>query len=354
MLASDRLGPHRRYNPLLDEWVLCSPHRLARPWLGREETSATEPLPTYDPDCYLCPGNPRAAGTPNPPYTGTFAFDNDFPALLSPTETAAPDEHPLLRRASAAGVCRVICFSPRHDLSLARLSLADRTAVVETWCEETASLSGLPDIHHVQIFENHGALMGCSNPHPHCQVWATDHVPTIPARRRLTQRAHLAGHGRDLLGAYLELEVQRGERLVCHNEAWVALVPFWAVWPFEVLLIPRRRVGDLPGLRRDEREALAGLLGRLHARYDNLFRTSFPYSMAWHGQPCDGERDPAWRLHASYSPPLLRSASVRKFLVGYELSAEAQRDLTAEDAAAALRTQPDGHYLEPAHDDMTT
>lgn len=345
MPASGSDTPHRRYNPLLDEWVLCSPHRLARPWLGHEEEAQGAPPPRYDPSCYLCPGNPRAGGARNPTYSGTFAFDNDFPALLAPVGAATPSEETLLRRMPAAGFCRVLCFSPRHDLSMARLSSVARLGVVDAWCAETQALASRPEIRHVQLFENHGELMGCSNPHPHCQVWATDHVPTMPARRLGTQQAHLASHGRDLLGDYLEVELRHHARVVCQNEAWVALVPFWAVWPFEVLLVPRRLVGDLPSLTPDDRHALADLLGELHTRYDNLFRVPFPYSMAWHGQPYGEHPTPAWRLHASYSPPLLRSARVRKFLVGYEMSAEPQRDLTAEEAAAALRATSTRHYL---------
>jgi UDPglucose--hexose-1-phosphate uridylyltransferase len=337
-------SPHRRYNPLLDEWVLCSPQRLERPWLGRIEPSPVDARPRHDPACYLCPGNLRANGERNPAYDATFSFDNDFPALLPEGGPAPGERRELLRAEATSGRCRVICFSPRHDLTLAEMTTDTIRPVVDTWAEEVASLGSLPEIRHVQVFENKGALMGCSNPHPHCQVWATGHVPTIPARKLAAQSAYLRTHGRDLLGDYLESELMTGERIVFRNQHWVALVPFWAVWPFELMLLPVRRAPDLPSLLPEERDALADALRRTGVRYDNLFRTSFPYSLGLQGRPTDGEEHPYWRLHASYFPPLLRSASVRKFLVGFELAAEPQRDLTAEEAAARLRAQSEIHY----------
>jgi UDPglucose--hexose-1-phosphate uridylyltransferase len=338
--------PHRRYNPLLDEWVLCSPHRLDRPWQGQTESEAEDGLPGYDPTCYLCPGNQRANGARNPAYTTTFAFDNDFPALLAEVGDTVLPHDDLLRAENARGVCRVLCFSPRHDLTLARMDRKGIRGVVDAWAEEWAALGSRDFVEWVQIFENKGALMGCSNPHPHCQAWATSWVPVLPARKLAAQRSYLAAHGRDLLGDYLDREKRDGERLVCANEHWTALVPFWAVWPFETMLIPTRRVEDLGALGDDEREALADILKRLNARYENLFRTSFPYSMGWHGRPSDGASHPYSRLHAVYSPPLLRSATVRKFLVGFELTAEPQRDLTPEGAAARLREMPERHYRD--------
>jgi UDPglucose--hexose-1-phosphate uridylyltransferase len=344
--------PHRRYNPLLDEWVLCSPTRLDRPWQGQVERLPVESRATYDAGCYLCPGNPRAGGRRNPAYTSTFAFDNDFPALGAPepaiTEPepgpavpgTAPAADPLLRAHPEAGVCRVLCFSPRHDLTLADMETSAVRAVVDAWAEQVAALGARPKIRHVQVFENKGAMMGCSNPHPHGQVWATEHVPSGPARRLAAQRAYMDTYGRDLLGDYLSRELSSQERVVFRNDHWVALVPFWAAWPFETMLLPLRGVGDLPALRPEERDSLADALSRLNRRYDNLFRTSFPYSMAWHARPTDGEH-PYWRLHAGWYPPLLRSAEVRKFVVGYELAAESQRDLTPEEAAARLRAMPE-------------
>jgi UDPglucose--hexose-1-phosphate uridylyltransferase len=341
-------SPHRRYNPLLDEWVLCSPHRLERPWQGQVEDDASEARLGYDPSCYLCPGNARAGGQRNPAYTATFAFDNDFPALLSRNDVRPRVEDGLLVAEPVTGACRVICFSPRHDLTLAEMTAREARPVVDAWADEVLSLGRDPGVRYVQVFENKGAMMGCSNPHPHCQVWATSYVPLVPARKLETQRAWFSRRGSDLVGDYLDRELAAGERIVCRNLHWVALVPFWAVWPFELMLVPVRRVPDLPSLTPEERDALADLLVRVGARYDNLFRTSFPYSMGFHGRPTDGGEHPWWRLHASYFPPLLRSATVRKFLVGFELTAEPQRDLTAEDAAARLRGLPETHYRRGA------
>ena len=337
--------PHRRYNPLTDEWVLCSPHRTKRPWLGQVEKPQSAGLPPYDPKCYLCPGNDRSGGDRNPPYTGTYAFDNDFAALLPPGDPWQRDEGGLLVARSEPGACRVICFSPRHDLTLPLLEIPAIRAVVDTWADESAALGAKDWIRHVQLFENKGAVMGCSNPHPHCQIWATGSIPMVPAKKLGSQRRYLKSHGTDLLGDYLALELSKAERVVCGNTHWTALVPFWAVWPYEVILIPSRRVPDLASLAPEERDALAEIIRRLTARYDNLFSTSFPYSMGWHAQPTDGEEHPEWRLHAVYFPPLLRSAAVKKFLVGYEMTAEPQRDITAEQAAARLREMPERHYL---------
>jgi len=336
---------HRRYNPLLDEWVLCSPHRLERPWQGQVENVDSEPLPSYDPACYLCPGNPRARGQRNPGYTTTFAFDNDFPALTAQAAGEAVDDD-LLRAVPESGVCRVLCFSPRHDLTLARLDAASLRAVVDAWAAEFAQLGARPHVNHVQVFENKGAMMGCSNPHPHGQIWATEHVPTQAARRLANQQRYMERHGRDLLGDYLARELAAAERVVLRNEHWVAVVPFWAVWPFETMLLPVRAVRDLPSLAAHERDALADVLSRLCRRYDNLFRCSFPYSMGFHAAPTDGGDHSGWRLHATFFPPLLRSATVRKFVVGYELTAEPQRDLTPEQAAALLQEQSETHYLD--------
>jgi UDPglucose--hexose-1-phosphate uridylyltransferase len=338
-------APHRRYNPLLDEWVLVSPQRLERPWQGQVESVKREASAPHDPACYLCPGNSRARGVRNPEYTSTFVFDNDFPALL-PAEAPAAVRDGLLHAEGEPGTCRVLCFSPRHDLSLARMTTAQIRPVVDAWADEVETLGRRPDVGYVQVFENKGTLMGCSNPHPHGQVWATRHVPTLPARKDAALRAYLAREGRDLVGDYLAQEVRERGRLVCENAHWVALVPFWAVWPFETMLVPRRRVADLPSLEAPERDALADVLRRLTVRYDNLFRCSFPYSMGWHGRPTQGEDHSHWRLHAVFFPPLLRSATVRKFLVGYEMTGEPQRDLTPEEAAARLREAPESRYPE--------
>ena len=338
--------PHRRYNPLLEEWVLVSPHRLQRPWQGQVEAPAPESRPRYDPECYLCPGNARAGGKRNPEYTGTFAFDNDYPALLPDAPAGESHADRLLRTRNERGVCRVLCFSARHDLTVARMSVPEIRGVVDAWAEQVTELGARPELRHVQVFENKGAEMGASNPHPHCQIWATEHVPTFAARRLAAQRRHVETGGSDLLGDYLEQERAIGARTVCSNERWTALVPFWAVWPYETMLIPHRHVADLPGLDAEERDALADILGRLNRRYDNLFQRPFPYSMGWHGRPTDGAAHPYWRLHATWYPPLLRSATVRKFIVGYELAAEPQRDLTPEQAAARLREVAERHYMD--------
>jgi UDPglucose--hexose-1-phosphate uridylyltransferase len=334
---------HRRYNPLTSEWVLVSPHRTQRPWQGQVERLPGAERPAHDPTCYLCPGNGRAGGAHNPAYESTFVFTNDFAALV-PDAPASPPDDPLFRTVPVPGTCRVICFSPRHDLTLPLMEVPAIRQVVDTWAQESAALGEKDWIGYVQLFENKGAMMGCSNPHPHCQVWATGHVPSLPARKLATQRAYFESHGRDLLGDYLERELAAGERIVFRNEHWVALVPFWAVWPFELMLVPVRRAADLPALTPQERDSLADALRRASVRYDNLFETSFPYSLGFHGRPSDGDEHPYWRLHAVSFPPLLRSATVRKFLVGYELTAEPQRDLTAEDAAARLRAQAEIHY----------
>ena len=333
-------SPHRRYNPLLDEWVLCSPQRLNRPWQGSVERVPARAEESYDPACYLCPGNARAGGHRNPLYTSVYAFDNDFPALLM---DAAVDVDPnaatsdLFRAKPANGICRVLCFSPHHELTLARMEIKDIALVVDAWANEVERLAGDTRLKYVQVFENKGEMMGASNPHPHCQIWATAHLPTVPGRKAAAQQRYFAAHGRDLLGDYLGEELSRGERIVATNDHWVVLVPFWAVWPFETMIVPRRKAAALPSLDRDERDALAAIMHELLVRYDNLFETSFPYTMGWHGQPL-GDPDPAWRLHATYNPPLLRSATVRKFLVGFEQMGEPQRDLTAEQAAERLRS----------------
>jgi len=326
---------HRRYNLLTDEWVLCSPGRLKRPWLGERDTTARDSPPPYDPECYMCPGNRRARGDETPEYRGVFAFDNDYPALTAESEPVAT--RALLVAEPERGRCRVLCFSPRHDLHLGELDRESVRAVVDAWADETERLQREDCADYVQVFENRGAMMGASNPHPHGQIWATGQVPTLPARKARQQDSYRDDRGTDLLGDYIAEELHRGERIVEENEYWVQVVPFWAIWPFETMLVPRRHVGLLGELDGKERDALAALVGRLTRRYDALFETPFPYSMGWYQRPFDGGPHRGSRLHASYFPPLVRSASVRKFLVGYELSAESQRDFTAEEAAERLR-----------------
>ena len=334
--------PHRRFNPLRGEWILVSPHRTKRPWQGQVEKAAPDDRPQHDPTCYLCPGNKRAGDLVNPDYDSTFVFVNDFSALLPETPGAGAAEDSLLRADPVRGECRVICFSPRHDLTVAEMAVSDIRKVVDVWAEQTADLGAR--YRWVQVFENKGGVMGCSNPHPHGQVWAGDFLPNELAVEDREQRKYKKEHGSVLLLDYVMRELADGSRLVVSNDHWAAVVPFWAVWPYEILLLPRRHVLRLPDLTDAERESLSEVLQALLIRYDNLFDTSFPYSMGWHGAPNEAGDLGHWQLHAHFYPPLLRSADVKKFMVGYEMLAEAQRDLTAEQAAERLRGLPSKHY----------
>jgi UDPglucose--hexose-1-phosphate uridylyltransferase len=338
-------SPHRRFNPLTRDWVLVSPQRARRPWLGQVEKTDTESLPKYDPACYLCPGNERAGGLKNPAYAGTFVFNNDFAALVP--ELDEPEQvpsHPLLAAESERGLCRVVCFSPRHDLTLPELALPAIENVLAVWAGESTDLGAKDFIQHVQVFENKGALMGCSNPHPHSQIWAQSQLPNEIAKELDSQDAYFAGKHRPLLADYLAEEHRRDERIVFRNEHFTALVPFWAVWPFEILLVAHGPAASLADLNSAEISALAQALKQITTRYDNLFEISFPYSMGFHQAPYDGRLHPEWVLHAHFYPPLLRSATVRKFMVGYEMLAMPQRDITPEIAAERLRGLPDLHY----------
>ena len=346
-LLSLQETPHRRFNPLTREWVLVSPHREKRPWLGKIEKAAVPAQLAFDPNCYLCPGNARAEGVRNPDYKTAFVFDNDFPALLPDAPATNINEEGLMVARAEAGVCRVVCFTPRHDLTIPRMSVEEIRRVVDLWAEQYLDLGARPAIHHVQIFENRGALMGASNPHPHCQIWANAELPNIPALEMESQREYRERHSSCLLCRYLELELAHNERVVCANDDFVALVPYWAVWPFETMILSRRHVQDLAQLGDRERNQLAELMRRLTIRYDNLFETAFPYSMGFHQRPTDGQTHPETHLHAHYLPPLLRSATVQKFMVGYELLGTPQRDLTPESAAARLRATSETHYLDP-------
>jgi UDPglucose--hexose-1-phosphate uridylyltransferase len=336
-------SPHRRYNPLNGQWVLVSPHRARRPWQGQVEKVAAETLLQYDPTCYLCPGNQRSTGQKNPPYTGTFAFDNDFPALLLPDGQAGSSQG-IFQAESEYGICRVVCFSARHDLTLPEMDQLGVEQVVKTWTEQSQELCHQDFIRYVQVFENKGAVMGCSNPHPHSQIWATGHIPNEPAQEAVSLEAYQAEHGRCLLCETWQTEEADGQRIVASNPHFLAVVPFWAVWPFEVLLLSRRHLGKLTDLTPAEVSGLADIMRQVTIRYDNLFEVSFPYSMGFHQTPCDGGTYPGWHFHAHYYPPLLRSATVRKFMVGFEMLAMAQRDLTAETAAERLRSVSAVHY----------
>jgi UDPglucose--hexose-1-phosphate uridylyltransferase len=335
--------PHRRFNPLKSEWVLVSPHRSNRPWQGQAETPVTDDKVAHDQTCYLCAGNTRANGQTNPHYSGPYVFANDYPALLPDTPLACFDTDPLFRAHSVQGTSRVICFSERHDLTLPELSLTSLRQVVDVWHAQLEELG--KTFAWVALFENKGAAMGCSNPHPHGQVWASNFIPNEVHREDTCQAEFLAETGENLLVTYAQREIQSGARVVVQNAHWIAVVPYWATWPFETLLMPKRHIPLLTDLTYEERTTLADILKRLCTRYDNLFKTEFPYSMGWHGAPPMSSSAAAhWQLHAHFYPPLLRSATVRKFMVGYEMLAEAQRDLTAEKAAAILRDQSDVHW----------
>ena len=342
--------PHRRFNPLTGDWLLVSPQRTQRPWQGKVEKTALEKRPSYDPKCYLCPGNIRANQQINPQYTSTFVFDNDFPALLKSPSNSAPSSSYLFQSSQVQGTCRVICFSPRHDITLAEMNHEEIVHVVNLWIEQ------YNDLHHtyrwVQIFENKGEIMGCSNPHPHGQIWASSSAPNEPAKEDREQKEYYERNHSILLCDYIEEESRRKERIVVENADWIVVVPFWAVWPFETLLIPRRHILHLHELTVGEQNNLAAILKNLLVRYDNLFETSFPYSMGWHGAPGGVDDSNHWQLHAHFYPPLLRSATIKKFLVGYEMLGEAQRDLTPESAAQRLRECSSIHYSLERHNSV--
>jgi UDPglucose--hexose-1-phosphate uridylyltransferase len=330
--------PHRRRNALTGEWILVSPQRTQRPWQGESTPVRTiAAIPAYDPTCYLCPGNPRAGGARNPDYTQTFVFDNDYAALSPATPPAHFDEGGLLVAEAEAGICRVVCFTPRHDRSIAQMTPAEIRTVIDTWAGQYAELGARPEINSVVIFENHGAAMGASNPHPHAQIWANASIPNEPAKEHAAARAYHAAHGACLLCAYLAREIALGERIVYANAHAAVLVPFWAVWPFETLVVPRVHATALDGLDGPARDGLADAMQILCAAYDRVFDVPFPYSMGFHQRPTDGAEHLELHLHAHYFPPLLRSATVRKYMVGYEMLGMPQRDITPEFAAERLR-----------------
>ncbi len=338
--------PHRRLNPLTREWVLVSPQRTDRPWQGQVEKRVEPARLAYDPACYLCPGNSRSGGVRNPVYESTFVFDNDFPALRADTPAGEFDERGLLVARAERGICRVVCFSPNHSLTPGRMSTGEIRKVVEVWAAQYWELGALPYIGSVQIFENRGEMMGASNPHPHCQIWAEEFPPNEIVKEQASQRDYVNDHGTCLLCDYDAIERASGERVVCENEWFSAVTPFWAVWPFEVMLISKAHVGSLVELDDAARDGLSSILKRVATRYDNLFQIPFPYTMGFHQKPTDGAAHDEWHLHAHFYPPLLRSATVRKFMVGYEMLAMPQRDLTPEMAAARLREQSEQHYAD--------
>lgn len=339
--------PHRRYNPLLNEWVLVSPHRAQRPWQGQNEAVAHIQLPEFDPACYLCPGNVRANGEQNPDYKASFVFDNDFAALKR--EGVLFEEDPresFFRAKPERGISRVVCFSPRHDLTLPEMELPAIEEIIRTWQREYAGLGDVDFINHVQIFENKGSIMGCSNPHPHGQIWAQSSLPTLVKKTHDSLLAYFGLHGRTMLADYLEQELRKSERIVIENEHFAALVPFWATWPFETMIISKRAFSKITQMTPGEVSAYASILKGLTSKYDNIFNTSFPYSSGIHQAPTDGEEHPEWHFHMHFYPPLLRSASVKKFMVGYEMLGESQRDITPEKSAGILQSLPTIHYKE--------
>lgn len=335
--------PHRRLNPLTNEWVLVSPHRTSRPWQGEVAQIKTEAEPRYDPNCYLCPGNARVGGVRNPAYTSTFVFDNDFAALKPGTQRECIDIDGLglLVAQGEPGICRVICFSPRHDLTLATMTPNEIEPVVHTWMAQFRELGEMDFVNHVQIFENRGAMMGASNPHPHCQVWATSSIPVEPVKELTAQQNHLRSKGRCLLCDYILAEQQQRERILFENDGFITLVPFWAIWPFEVLVCSRRHMGSMNEFTSDDVRNLSLMLHRVTSTYDKVFGVPFPYSMGFHQSPTDGAEHPECHFHAHFYPPLLRSATIRKFMVGFEMLGNAQRDITPEIVAARLRELSD-------------
>lgn len=338
--------PHKRLNILTGEWILVSPHRTKRPWQGKVEAPTTIVRPSYDEKCYLCPGNMRLDGSINPQYTVPYAFTNDFSSLLSDTPEGSLNANGLLQANSEKGICRVICFSPKHDLTLPQMNVEDIVKVIDLWKTEFQELSKTKWIKYIQIFENKGDIMGCSNPHPHGQIWSQSSIPGEPAKETVQLAKHFRENSQSLLSAYLSEEAKTSERIVIENEHFVALVPFWAIWPYETMIISKRHLKYTHDFTQEETQSLATILKALTTKYDNLFETSFPYSSGIHQAPVNDGDHPEWHWHMHFYPPLLRSASVKKFMVGYEMMANPQRDITAEQAAIKLRELPDTHYLK--------
>lgn len=338
--------PHRRYNPLTGEWVKVSPHRTKRPWNGQREESSRNTLPVYDDGCYLCPGNERAGGVKNPDYRGVYAFNNDFAALLPDTDTIEESENDFIKGQTEKGLCRVLCYTEKHNITMAQMSFEDIKNIIIIWKKEYLELAEKDFINHVQIFENKGAVMGCSNPHPHGQIWAEEFIPNLPASEIANQKLYFDKHKSPLLCDYAEYEYSKEERIIYKNSSFIALVPYWAVWPFETMILPLRHIRSIDQLSEKETEDFADIFQKVTIKYDNLFKTSFPYSMGIHQSPVDGKDYHYTQMHVHFTPPLLRSATVKKFMVGYELMAMPQRDITAEKSAEVLRGLSETHYLE--------
>jgi UDPglucose--hexose-1-phosphate uridylyltransferase len=337
---------HTRLNLLTGDWILISPHRMKRPWQGKVESLPGDDRPPYDEKCYLCPGNKRADGSINPDYKDSFVFTNDFSALLADTPAEEINENDLLVAHSESGICKVICFSPRHDMTLPQMNIDNIEKVIELWQREFATLSHNPSIKYIQIFENKGEIMGCSNPHPHGQIWASSSVPLELSKETQQQKKYFEYHGQSLLSSYVDLELRKRERIVLENEHFVALIPFWAIWPYETMIISKRQVQNILQFNEHEKSSFADILKRLTIKYDNLFQTSFPYSAGMHQSPVNDGNHPEWHWHMHFYPPLLRSSTVKKFMVGYEMLANPQRDITAEWGAEKLRSLSNKHYKE--------
>ncbi len=335
--------PHKRLNVLTGEWVLVSPHRAKRPWQGQVEKVSEEKRPEYDPKCYLCPGNERIGGHQNPKYDEPYVFVNDFSALLSDTPEGGVDDG-LFQARSESGICKVICFSPRHDLTIPEMEVSEIKKVVDLWTSEYKLIGENDFVNYVQIFENKGSVMGCSNPHPHGQIWSNSTIPNEPAKKQVKMKEYYEKNGKSLLGEYLAAELEKKERILFENDHFVGLVPYWAVWPFEAMIVSKRHVSNLTELTEEEKESFAAAYKELTVMYDNLFEVSFPYSAGIHQAPTDGEEHPEWHMHMSFYPPLLRSATVKKFMVGYEMLGTPQRDITAETSAKRLRDLSKVHY----------
>ena len=336
--------PHTRLNILTGDRILVSPHRNKRPWQGKVEALPPDDRPSYDPKCYLCPGNTRADGSVNPNYTDSFVFTNDYSALLEGTPDGVLNVDDLLSAKSEKGICRVISFSPNHSLTLPLLSVENIEKVVEVWTEEFRNIASNPEIKYIQIFENKGEIMGCSNPHPHGQIWSSSSLAVEIIKETIQQKKHFEEKGTSLLSDYIQLELEQKERIVLENEHFVALVPFWAIWPYETMIVIKRHVQNLLQFTNEEKSAYAEILKKLTTKYDNLFEISFPYSAGLHQAPVNDGDHKEWHWHMHFYPPLLRSATVKKFMVGYEMLANPQRDITAEWAAEKLRDLSEIHY----------
>ena len=336
-------NPHRRFNILTGEWILVSPHRTKRPWQGKTEKASLETKPKYDPKCYLCPTNGRMGGDVNPDYTKPFSFVNDFSALLKDV-MEEKYENGLLFAESESGICKVVCFSADHSLTLPLMSTEEITDVISLWQKEYKELGAIEGINHVQIFENKGDVMGCSNPHPHGQIWAQRSIPQEVQKKADRLLTYWQEHKKSILEDYITQELELNERIILENEHFVSLIPYWAVWPYETMIVPKRKIAHIGDLTIDEKKSFAEILRKTTIRLDNIFQTSFPYSAGIHQAPTDGKEHPEWHLHMSFYPPLLRSATVKKFMVGYEMFANPQRDITAEQAANTMKALSNTHY----------